>query len=312
MDAAEIWSELGTLPTRDAAAIRRAYAIRLKSSRPDQDPQGFARLRDAYERALGMTAAPVAASMTPASAEPPPPPPRQAAPAASEPDILAECLKRGDLLAGVDWLIAAREAGTLSLQQDMCLTDRLGWTMAQDRALSAEAVRAAVDRLGWSPRPMPGQWAGALRARLEAEQWLASLRRDAASWTVWVGSARAIAARTMLGRGKLHGLPVTRRGSALTSRYGEFLLHAPIVGGQFDDARVQSVRRRVSQSLGKTASVVLVILIAVVAARAVGSAAGAIDPRFQDPTAGITAIGVILSVYRPRWTRRLLRRRKRP
>ena len=42
---AGLWAELGIEPTCDAAAIRRAYAARLKTIRLDEEPQRFARLR---------------------------------------------------------------------------------------------------------------------------------------------------------------------------------------------------------------------------------------------------------------------------
>ena len=47
-----MWDELGIAPCADRKAIRRAYAMRLKKLDPDRDPNGFARLRDAYEWAL--------------------------------------------------------------------------------------------------------------------------------------------------------------------------------------------------------------------------------------------------------------------
>lgn len=46
------WDELGIAPSDDAAAIRRAYAARLKTLDVDSDPTAFIRLREAFDAAL--------------------------------------------------------------------------------------------------------------------------------------------------------------------------------------------------------------------------------------------------------------------
>ncbi|WP_137939660.1 J domain-containing protein [Chitinivorax sp. B] len=43
------WQILGIDPTPDVREIKRAYAKRLKITRPEDDPQGFQQLRDAYD-----------------------------------------------------------------------------------------------------------------------------------------------------------------------------------------------------------------------------------------------------------------------
>lgn len=47
-----IWTALGIEPTKDVSAIKRAYAEKAKTCHPEEDPEGFLRLRRAYEAAL--------------------------------------------------------------------------------------------------------------------------------------------------------------------------------------------------------------------------------------------------------------------
>lgn len=49
-----IWSLLGIEPTRDLAKIKAAYAAQVKVHHPEDDPEGFKRLRDAYKIATAM------------------------------------------------------------------------------------------------------------------------------------------------------------------------------------------------------------------------------------------------------------------
>lgn len=50
------WTILGIAPTDDIRSVKRAYAARLKECRPEDDPQGFAQLREAYEAVLARLA----------------------------------------------------------------------------------------------------------------------------------------------------------------------------------------------------------------------------------------------------------------
>jgi hypothetical protein len=50
----DCWSLLELAEDADARTIKRSYARLLKTYRPDEDPEGFQRLREAYEQALGV------------------------------------------------------------------------------------------------------------------------------------------------------------------------------------------------------------------------------------------------------------------
>lgn len=70
------WSILGIDATTDPAEIKAAYAARLRLTRPDDDPEGFQRLRQARDGAMAKTTdpapgpAPTAAEENPVSAAP--------------------------------------------------------------------------------------------------------------------------------------------------------------------------------------------------------------------------------------------------
>lgn len=88
------WQVLGIAPGADAKAIRRAYAARVKQTRPDQDPDGFQRLHGAYKRLLARAPASLAAD-TPAAAAPQPSTADEPAPAPSASLVAAEAPANG-------------------------------------------------------------------------------------------------------------------------------------------------------------------------------------------------------------------------
>lgn len=73
MTTSSIWSILDIEATDDASTIRRAYARRVKIVHPEDDPEGFKALRNAYSQALAWAARPTASvivhATTPEAAE---------------------------------------------------------------------------------------------------------------------------------------------------------------------------------------------------------------------------------------------------
>jgi len=47
-----MWTILGLEPTRDVSAIKRSYAHKARTCHPEEDPEGFLQLREAYQAAL--------------------------------------------------------------------------------------------------------------------------------------------------------------------------------------------------------------------------------------------------------------------
>ena len=91
-----VFELLGVTPDADAATIKRAYASKLRETRPDDDPEGFQRLHEAYRLALRHRQSSVETVPTPmqppeASHAPTPAPTQNAiAPAAVSPSIDAD------------------------------------------------------------------------------------------------------------------------------------------------------------------------------------------------------------------------------
>lgn len=109
------WARLGLEPTTDLGVIKKAYAARLKTTRPDDDAEAYQALRGAYERAQqwakwqrdqappaeALTAGPVPApalepAPAPTPAEPQTPP-AEARPAATQAaDVMADEVARDE------------------------------------------------------------------------------------------------------------------------------------------------------------------------------------------------------------------------
>ncbi len=64
------WSELGLPGPADLSEVRRAYAERLKTTHPEEDPEGFQRLHEAYQQARCLARKGGRASYRPAPSQP--------------------------------------------------------------------------------------------------------------------------------------------------------------------------------------------------------------------------------------------------
>jgi hypothetical protein len=105
-----IWQTLGLAPTSDTVAIRRAYAARLRITRPEEDPMGFQALRTAYEAALLLSQVSASPQVSPSE--------RRPIPASRDAGLIdlrdayshLEALLRRDDAACMDDLLAALKA----------------------------------------------------------------------------------------------------------------------------------------------------------------------------------------------------------
>lgn len=193
------WEQLGIAPTTDAAAIKRAYALKLRRTRPDDDARAYQRLREAYDRALWWArhatqdvdeAVPPTDSTRPGAPlgvepDPPPAPPHQVAPppapvakaapasrpappTASPEALFSQAMQawqqRG--AAGVLAAWPALKAGlhALPLSQDAEASARFADLVIGVPQMPSDFVRALQEHFGWLGNFRTARSIGAARA----------------------------------------------------------------------------------------------------------------------------------------------------
>lgn len=262
------WGELGLTPPAEPRAVRRAYAARLKQTRPEDDPEGFARLRTAFEAALALAeggaetvgaspplqSAPALVTETP---EPLPPP--------SDPATLAAvrgAVERRDVVVAAQVLSAARRIGTLGLADLLSLSDRLMHLLATDRDLPSQTVTEAANTLGWDGRPTVPRTPllDRLLSRMAAERWQAGLRERAKAPRRLLGDGWPEAARLLAGQGAARRFWILPPGPALRRALAEYHYYAPVLPHGFDAERVATAERIARHPWGRAAGPVRSII----------------------------------------------------
>ena len=255
-----IWTELGIDPTQDSAAIKSAYAARLKVTRPDENPEGFQRLRAAYSAALrsaGQSSAVAVPSLEPAETGerkrlPDNPPKPGAAEALSERDEAIKSLRRifsaGNGEAAVAAIDDAIARQILPIDLELQFTNALIDILYSDRSIAARHLLELAKRFGWYdvPDQLRGHNSRAeqrLCARIDAELWIEETRHQARSWKYWIGQREPAAARLLLGSKPTVFAWLATPEPPLSRKLAEALLHAPQIEGAVDLNRVARIQR---------------------------------------------------------------------
>ncbi len=134
MDA---WSVLGLEPGADERAVKRAYAKLLKQHRPDQDPEGFRRVRDAYEALVGRADRPAQEAVDDAALRAGPGMEARSGPAVSA-IVPSEVIAR--LLAGDDGPARLVLNGWVASDRATLADFTARWLVAGDEAPAAVSV----------------------------------------------------------------------------------------------------------------------------------------------------------------------------
>lgn len=144
----DIWQRLGIKETDDLAAIKRAYHIKLRDCHPEDDPEGFRLLREAYE---------AASRPRPTISDPPESP--------VAPVRLAEAPELTDLLV----LLGDAKRRFVSSEWDAWQASLQSLSLVQQSQLSDEVLQRIFE-WQWLPSPL-------IERLWQSLDWAALLRR---------------------------------------------------------------------------------------------------------------------------------------
>ena len=146
------WKLLDVMPGVPERVLRTAYARKLKVMKPETDPDGFQRLRAAYERALESLADnPADAQAAPASDGAPASAPSAEADATALADLMhgfESRRRRGDV-EGALALVDEALSGTFRAAWRNAIEDALFDSIAEDRSARFALVRELAERFDW-------------------------------------------------------------------------------------------------------------------------------------------------------------------
>jgi hypothetical protein len=199
MTAADIWRHLGIPPTTDPAALRLAYAARLKQVRPDTDPAGFRALREAFEAARRLTA-----DGPGGRASPPNRPPNLAQPTRAqtahapppEPDLaqsIRRQLRKGGIMKAARLWNQGVASGELSFEEEPRLQQEIAQALVAAPVADIAMLNEAARLMDWeqAARALGAPTAIVdVMARRAALVWLETLRSAASAGWRWRESER--------------------------------------------------------------------------------------------------------------------------
>jgi hypothetical protein len=270
-----VWDILGIAPTSEETTIRSAYAAVLKRVRPDEDPEGFRKLRGAYEAALRGATRQGPAQKAPAVQDPEPasaPEPRPAQAALGLEQRAAALIRERDTGAAAALLLATRGENTLPLGPWMRLADLLALRLAQDPAIPEPHVERIATDFGWygpGAQP-PTPIVKALRARIDAARWIAIVRANAAKWTRFFGNDKSAASAMLLGSGRLGLTGLLPPYSELVTLLSGLQAHGSWAARSLNGDRVARLQRLIHDTPGQQRRRIIATVATAVAFGAAG------------------------------------------